>query len=102
MRNADSVHFQDPGLQALRTVGAEIAKIYPNIDPFTNLESSNYTNIALVYAGTMPACRAPSSTLSVDESQNAAWTGISRLLLIAIFERVLPLLAGHRQLAAYV
>jgi hypothetical protein len=43
--------FRDPGLEALRAVGAAIADVFPYVDPFSNLKSSNYTNIALVYAG---------------------------------------------------
>ena len=40
----------------MRATGRAIADAYPFIDPFAKLESSNYTNIALVYAGASWAC----------------------------------------------
>lgn len=56
---ADHCAYQEPGLQALRAAGASIALKSPFIDPFAELESSNYTNIALVYAGAaLHACGA--------------------------------------------
>ena len=46
--------MQDPGVEALRSVGADIGRLYPYIDPFGSMKELNHTNIALVYAGASP------------------------------------------------
>jgi len=57
--------FKDPGIEGLQTVGNAIGQSVPYINPFSDLEALNYSNIALVYAGNSQLTTYASSAESV-------------------------------------